>query len=126
MRSHIAGIEEGHADVWNHTFAASLETVVTDEAANAGSRGARGHGARNCSRTGRARWALYAFEAQQPYTAQSKLAGLREHYQQLPEPCGEYFRLHTDDFDEPALLAAQMEALPAEGSGARGRGLRTA
>ena len=59
--------------------------------------------------------ALYAFESQQPYTAQSKLAGLREHYQQLPEPCGEYFRLHADDFDEPALLAAQIEALPAEG-----------
>ena len=47
--------------------------------------------------------ALYAFESQQPYTAQSKLAGLREHYQQLPACCGEYFRLHEDDFDEPAL-----------------------
>ena len=41
------------------------------------------------------------------------MPGLREHYQELPEPCGEYFRLHTDDFDEPALLAAHLEALPA-------------
>ena len=57
--------------------------------------------------------ALYAFESQQPYTAQSKLKGLREHYSTLPECCGEYFRLHTDDFDEPALLAGHMNALPA-------------
>ena len=113
--SHIAGIEEGHADVWNHTFAASLETSVTDEPQTpevvALVNMARGLFADRASALG----ALYAFESQQPYTAQSKLTGLREHYQQLPEPCGEYFRLHTDDFDEPALLAAQMEALPTEG-----------
>ena len=113
--AHIAGIEECHADVWNHTFAASLETVITDEpqtpevAALVDT--ARGLFADRASALG----ALYAFEAQQPYTAQSKLAGLREHYRQLPEPCGEYFRLHTDDFDEPTLLAAQREALPADG-----------
>ncbi len=113
--THIAGIEEGHADVWNHTFAASLETAVTDEpqtpAVAALVDTARGLFADRASALG----ALYAFEAQQPYTAQSKLAGLREHYRQLPEPCGEYFRLHTDDFDEPALLAAHMESLPADG-----------
>ncbi len=111
--THIAGIEEGHADVWNHTFAASLETSVADEPRTpevvALVDTARGLFADRASVLG----ALYAFESQQPYTAQSKLTGLREHYQQLPEPCGEYFRLHTDDFDEPALLAARMEALPA-------------
>ena len=113
--AHIAGIEEGHADVWNHTFAASLETSVADEPQTAEVAAlvatARGLFADRAGALG----ALYAFESQQPYTAQSKLAGLREHYRQLPEPCGEYFRLHTDDFDEPALLAAQMEALPAAG-----------
>ncbi len=113
--THIAGIEEGHADVWNHTFAASLETSVADEPRTpevvALVDTARGLFADRASALG----ALYAFESQQPYTAQSKLAGLREHYRQLPEPCGEYFRLHTDDFDEPALLAEQMEALPTEG-----------
>ena len=113
--AHIAGIEEGHADVWNHTFAASLETAVADEpqtpAAAALVDTARELFADRASALG----ALYAFEAQQPYTAQSKLAGLREHYRQLPEPCGEYFRLHTDDFDEPTLLAAHLEALPADG-----------
>jgi pyrroloquinoline-quinone synthase len=57
--------------------------------------------------------ALYAFESQQPFTAQSKLAGLRAHYAELPLCCGEYFRLHEDDFEEPALLAEKMTALPA-------------
>ena len=110
--THIAGIEEGHAGVWNHTFAAALETIVADApqtpAVAALVNTARGLFAEQDTALG----ALYAFESQQPYTAQSKLAGLREHYRELPEPCGEYFRLHTDDFDEPALLASRMEALP--------------
>ncbi len=110
---HIAGVEEGHADVWANTFAAGLETPV--EAAPQTAQvatlvdTARELFADRVTALG----ALYAFESQQPYTAQSKLRGLREHYQQLPECCGEYFRLHTDDFDEPALLAEHMNALPA-------------
>ena len=55
--------------------------------------------------------ALYAFEAQQPFTAQSKLKGLHEYYIQLPASCEEYFRLHAADYDEPALLAAKIDAL---------------
>lgn len=109
--THIAGIEAGHAEVWANTFAAGLETHVdapqiAEVAALVGT--ARELFADRVTALG----ALYAFESQQPYTAQSKLKGLREHYRQLPECCGEYFRLHTDDFDEPALLAEQMNALP--------------
>ena len=108
--AHVAGVEEGHAQVWETTFAAGLDTTVgaprTAEAA-ALVDAARELFADRPTALG----ALYAFESQQPYTAQSKLAGLREHYQQLPACCGEYFRLHEDDFDEPALLAAQMNAL---------------
>ena len=111
--AHIAGVEEGHAQVWENTFAAGLETTVASEP-----RVAEAVVLVNAARAAfadpvEALGALYAFEAQQPYTAQSKLAGLREHYRQLPECCGEYFRLHEDDFDEPALLAARMNALPA-------------
>ena len=110
--AHIAGVEAGHAQVWETTFAAGLETGVdaprTAEAA-ALVDAARELFADHATALG----ALYAFESQQPYTAQSKLAGLREHYQQLPACCGEYFRLHEDDFDEPALLAARMNALSA-------------
>ena len=111
--AHIAGVELGHADVWANTFAAGLETqvdgtpVIPEVAALVDA--ARELFTDRVTALG----ALYAFESQQPYTAQSKLRGLREHYQQLPECCGEYFRLHTDDFDEPALLADRMAALPA-------------
>ena len=112
--AHIAGVEEGHAQVWETTFATALETTV-DAPRTAGAAAlvdaARELFADHVTALG----ALYAFESQQPYTAQSKLAGLREHYQQLPDCCGEYFRLHEDDFDEPALLAAQMNALSATG-----------
>jgi len=53
---------------------------------------------------------LYAFEAQQPYTSQSKLKGLRTHYATLS--CDEtYFKIHENDFDEPAMLVADLEKL---------------
>ena len=110
--THIAGVEVGHAEVWANTFAAGLETQVdTAQTAEAAALVETAHELFTDRVT--ALGALYAFESQQPYTAQSKLRGLHAHYQQLPACCGEYFRLHTDDFDEPALLAAQMNALPA-------------
>ena len=107
---HIAGVEVGHADVWAHTFAAGLETEVdTAQTVEVAALVETAHElfADRVTALG----ALYAFESQQPYTAQSKLKGLHEHYRQLPECCGEYFRLHTDDFDEPALLSAHMNTL---------------
>ncbi|HEX6139511.1 MAG TPA: hypothetical protein VF013_03500 [Candidatus Limnocylindria bacterium] len=56
--------------------------------------------------------ALYSFEVQQPATAQSKLAGLREHYAgTVHEGAQEYFREHSIETDEPAMLAAKIEAL---------------
>lgn len=57
--------------------------------------------------------ALYAFEAQQPSTSASKLAGLNEHYS-LGEAGKEYFAVHANDFAEPQLLAAYIEALSPE------------
>ncbi len=54
--------------------------------------------------------ALYAFEVQQPATAQSKLAGLDEHYR-LGETAREYFVAHAAETDEPALLAGQLDEL---------------
>jgi pyrroloquinoline-quinone synthase len=56
--------------------------------------------------------ALYSFEVQQPATAQSKLAGLREHYAgTVDESAQEYFREHAVETDEPAMLAARIEQL---------------
>jgi pyrroloquinoline-quinone synthase len=56
--------------------------------------------------------ALYAFEAQQPSTARSKLEGLRAHYA-VPEESTAYFRIHADDYGEREMLRGLAENLPA-------------
>jgi pyrroloquinoline-quinone synthase len=110
---HIASVERGHAEVWENTFAAGLETVV-DDGPHAPAVATLVSAAQDLFEDRvSALGALYAFESQQPFTAQSKLAGLQAHYAELPACCGEYFRLHEDDFEEPALLAEKMNALPA-------------
>lgn len=47
--------------------------------------------------------ALYAFEAQQPYTSRAKLDGLNAHYT-VSDLGKEYFRVHADDVAEVDLL----------------------
>lgn len=47
--------------------------------------------------------ALFAFEAQQPITSQTKLDGLNKHYA-IDEKGKEYFVVHANDFDEVELL----------------------
>ena len=121
--THIAGVEEGHAQVWENTFAAGLETTVdAPRTAEAAALVNEAHALFADPVT--ALGALYAFESQQPYTAQSKLAGLREHYRQLPACCGEYFRLHEDDFDEPRAARRPYERPALCRPGARRRRLR--
>ena len=109
-----ARVEDRHARVWERMFATALGTAVGAPRVDAVSRlvdVARQSFVAKTSALG----ALYAFEAQQPSTALTKLRGLREHYHQLPESCGEYFRLHDDDYGEAALLGRQLDALePAE------------
>jgi pyrroloquinoline-quinone synthase len=56
--------------------------------------------------------ALYSFEVQQPATATSKLAGLREHYAgTVDADAQQYFVEHAVETDEPSMLAARIEAL---------------
>ena len=56
--------------------------------------------------------ALYSFEVQQPATASSKLAGLREHYAGTVDADAQrYFVEHAVETHEPAMLAARIEAL---------------
>ena len=65
--------------------------------------------------------ALYSFEVQQPATAQSKLAGLREHYAGTVDTDGQrYFVEHAVETDEPAMLASKIEQL-SDGEFARAR-----
>lgn len=63
--------------------------------------------------------ALYAFEAQQPSTARSKLDGLRERYA-FSEEDAAYFRVHADDYGERERLAVRAGTLtPAQFARAR-------
>ena len=55
--------------------------------------------------------ALYAFEAQQPATAQSKLAGLKAFYQ-LPKTVEPYFETHSHNDYEAEMLLERMAELP--------------
>lgn len=57
--------------------------------------------------------ALYAFEAQQPYTSRAKLDGLNEHYS-VSEEGKEYFRVHADDIAEVELLKQRADELSDE------------
>lgn len=54
--------------------------------------------------------ALYAFEAQQPYTSQSKLDGLNEHYK-VDEKGKEYFVVHANDLAEAENLRGKVANL---------------
>ena len=68
----------------------------------------------NCFRTyAGALGALYAFEAQQPATASSKLEGLKRHYSNW-HPNETYFTIHQSDFEEPALLENKINSLSKE------------
>jgi pyrroloquinoline-quinone synthase len=56
--------------------------------------------------------ALYSFEVQQPATASSKLAGLREHYAgTVDADAQQYFVEHAVETDEPAMLAGLIDGL---------------
>jgi len=106
----IAKIEEDHAELWDSSFAAGLGTSVTSpqipQVADLVEMSRE-----MFSERATALGALYAFEAQQPETARTKLKGLKAHYPQLPESCGQYFDIHEQDYDEPALLAAEIDSL---------------
>ncbi|HEX2722793.1 MAG TPA: hypothetical protein VHM24_07740 [Gemmatimonadaceae bacterium] len=106
----IAQLEQDHSDLWDTTFAAGLHTAVrSPQIAQVGDLvdASREMFAKRATALG----ALYAFEAQQPQTAETKLNGLKTHYRQLPATCGRYFEVHQEDYDEPALLAAEIDSL---------------
>jgi pyrroloquinoline-quinone synthase len=65
--------------------------------------------------------ALYSFEVQQPATASSKLAGLREHYADtVDDDAQRYFVEHAVETVEPDMLANLIDGL-SEGDFARAR-----
>ena len=103
-----AAVEREHLGMWRR-FAQALDTEVGN---------AKTPGVRQLCDTARRLFgekasslgALYAFEAQQPATARSKLEGLREHYE-LPQAGNSYFGVHADDDEEPRMLADRIGSL---------------
>jgi pyrroloquinoline-quinone synthase len=92
-----AAEERVHAEMWD-AFAADLGVTVGAAQTNAVAQlveCARGLFSSPATALG----ALYAFEAQQPKTSQSKLDGLLAHYN-VSDKAREYFAVHCGDYAE--------------------------
>ena len=107
----IAEEETEHIDLWAD-FAAGLDTTVT-EAQIPQVKALMETADELFSEPTTALGALYAFEAQQPATAQSKLAGLKAFYQ-LPKSVEPYFEIHSHNEHEAEKLLAYIGALPSD------------
>jgi pyrroloquinoline-quinone synthase len=104
--------EREHADLWDD-FAAALETRVDGQALAVETQALTASAARLFSEAVTAAGALYAFEVQQPATAQSKLVGLRMHYR-LPTAAEPYFEVHSRNVHEAAKLLARIDSFSPE------------
>jgi pyrroloquinoline-quinone synthase len=107
--AHTADEERQHAELWAD-FAAALDTAVGDpELSRVASLVSQSEAF--FAEPATALGALYAFEAQQPETAKSKLEGLRAHYD-LPASAEPYFEEHSHNQHEAAKLLERIAALP--------------
>lgn len=106
----IAAEERGHVELWRR-FAAALGTDI-GSARTPAVRELVETADRLFSESASSIGALYAFEAQQPKTASTKLEGLRAHYD-LPKSAEIYFEVHATDEAEPALLRERFRKLSA-------------
>ncbi|MYB92641.1 hypothetical protein F4054_08570 [Candidatus Poribacteria bacterium] len=107
----IAAEETEHIDMWAD-FANGLDTVVS-KAEIPQVKTLLQTADELFSEPATAFGALYAFEAQQPATAQSKLAGLQAFYQ-LPKTVEPYFETHSHNEHEAEKLLEYIGALPSE------------
>lgn len=103
--------EKEHAELWED-FAAALETNIsppqirqTQELIHTSE---LLFGTSACTLG-----AMYAFEAQQPATAKSKLDGLKTHYD-LPVEVEPYFEIHSSNWHESEKILAAMNELSPE------------
>ncbi|HEY2979739.1 MAG TPA: iron-containing redox enzyme family protein [Anaerolineales bacterium] len=104
--------EQEHAVMWEG-FAAALGTQVAEPQIEQ-TRALIETAAELFAKPATALGAMYAFEAQQPATAQSKLEGLRTHYA-LPAQVEPYFEVHSANWHESEKILAALESLsPAE------------
>ena len=105
-----AAEEREHAEMWTD-FTAALGSFTADASLPATSNlvaASRTLFAARASALG----AMYAFEAQQPATAQSKLDGLKTHYK-LPQGVEPYFEVHAQNQHESEKILRMLESRPA-------------
>jgi pyrroloquinoline-quinone synthase len=111
-KADMGRVEDGHARLWDRTFAAGLDApeskASVPEVTELIETSRRLFETRSTTLG-----ALYAIEAQQPIVAEAKLKGLEQHYSELPSQCGDYFRVHSDDYDELQMITSEMEGLNA-------------
>ena len=107
----IAAEETEHIDLWAD-FAAGLDTTVT-EAQIPQVKALMETADELFAEPATALGALYAFEVQQPATAQSKLVGLKAFYQ-LPKSVEPYFETHSHNEHEAEKLLEYIGALPSD------------
>ena len=106
--SATAAVERSHVELWRR-FAGALGADI-ESPSNAGVARLTATARKLFAAPAESIGALYAFEAQQPAAAASKLQGLREHY--ALDPAGEeYFAVHEVDEDEPRALRERFDAL---------------
>lgn len=107
----LAQEEREHLELWND-FAQGLDTEV-GQARISQVRKLVETSQRLFSASATALGALYAFESQQPATAQSKLKGLKCHYN-LPQSVEPYFEIHSHNEHESEKLLDRIELLSSE------------
>jgi pyrroloquinoline-quinone synthase len=107
-----ARIERHHVALWND-FAGALGTTVTNEPTTKAVEALVAEAAKSFATPAAAAGALFAFEAQQPATAHSKLDGLDTHYASLPSDVRPYFEAHASESGEDVMLAEKMSAMSA-------------
>jgi pyrroloquinoline-quinone synthase len=103
--------EEEHAELWEQ-FAAALGTNI-DSATITQTISLVNAAQELFGSQAESLGAMYAFEAQQPATAKSKLEGLKTHYA-LPAGVEPYFEVHATNWHESKKILAALETLSPE------------
>ncbi|MEE8331522.1 MAG: iron-containing redox enzyme family protein [Acidimicrobiia bacterium] len=106
--SEHAAEEREHADLWRQ-FAATLGTDISNPKIPQ-VQTLLNTAQQLFSEPATAWGALYAFEAQQPQTAATKLVGLDTHYQ-VAEPARTYFQVHAGDLYEADMIVDELQSV---------------
>jgi pyrroloquinoline-quinone synthase len=109
--SETAAEEREHAEMWTD-FTAAVGGFTADASLPQTLNLVRASDALFAARA-TALGAMYAFEAQQPATAKSKLDGLKTHYN-LPQGVEPYFEVHSANWHESEKILRQIESLPVD------------